>query len=173
MLKLPQPFIQLQSSDDFKLNFESIQQLLIHLLDTPVIDVFHTGGTKQTQYVTEPIVDVLVTVKSLHDITSLDEKRLNYHRIYRLHNGYNKKVMMAQFQDMISLKQIARLHIVEQNNQMLYDYLTVESLLTNDTDVIQTFESFKKAALLEANSIKDYEAQKQKWFQQLVQKHKK
>ena len=74
MLKLPQPFIQLQSSDDFKLNFESIQQLLIHLLDTPVIDVFHIGGTKQTQYVTEPIVDVLVTVKSLHDITSLDEK---------------------------------------------------------------------------------------------------
>lgn len=79
--------------------------------------------------------------------------------------------MMAQFQDMISLKQIARLHIVEQNNQMLYDYLTVESLLTNDTDVIQTFESFKKAALLEANSIKDYEAQN-KMVSTTCSKHK-
>ena len=173
MLKLPQPFIQLQSSDDFKPKFKMIQQLLLELLDSPVIAVYHIGGTKQTHYSTEPIIDVLVTVKSLHDITSLDEKRLNYHQIYRLHNGYHKKIIMAQFQDMVALNQIARLHIVAQNNQMLYDYLTVESLLTNDTDVIQTFESFKKAALLEANSIKDYEAQKQKWFQQLVQKHKK
>ncbi len=172
MLKLPQPFIQLKSTDDFKLNFERIQHLLIHLLDTPVLDVYHIGGTKQTNYSTEPIVDVLVTVKSLHDITSLDEKRLNYHRIYRLHNGYNKKVMMAQFEDMISLKQITRLHILEQNNQMLYDYLTVESLLTNDKNIIQTYDSFKLAALHSSFSIKDYENQKQKWFQQLLNEHK-
>ena len=56
--------------------------------------------------------------------------------------------MMAQFQDMISLKQTARLHIVEQNNQMLYDYLTVESLLTNDTDVIKHLNHLRKLLYL-------------------------
>ncbi|GGI39261.1 GrpB family protein [Mammaliicoccus stepanovicii] len=171
MLKKPQSFIQLQSSDDFKPNYINIQQLLIHLLDTPVQNVYHIGGTKQTYYETEPIVDVLVTVKSLHDITSLDEKRLNYHQIYRLHHQYKKKVMMAQFEDMISLKQIARLHIVEQNSQMLYDYLTVERLLSDHTSIIEAFQSFKCEALSNATSIKIYENSKQQWFEDLISKH--
>ncbi|WP_323703058.1 GrpB family protein [Mammaliicoccus sp. Dog046] len=173
MLKQPQPFIQLQSSDDFKPNFDRIQQLLVDLLDTPVKDVHHIGGTKQTRYATEPIVDVLVTVQSLHDITSLDEKRLNYHRIYRLHHDYKKKVMMAQFQDMVTLKQIARLHIVEENNQMLYDYLTVDTLLTNDIAVIQSFDTFKTDILQTVQSVNEYENQKQQWFLQLLKNHKK
>lgn len=173
MLKQPQPFIQLQSSDDFKPNFDRIQQLLVDLLDTPVKDVYHIGGTKQTRYATEPIVDVLVTVQSLHDITSLDEKRLNYHRIYRLHHDYKKKVMMAQFQDMVTLKQIARLHIVEENNQMLYDYLTVDTLLTNDKEVSQSFDTFKIDILQTVQSVNEYENQKQQWFLQLSKNHKK
>nr|WP_263314018.1 GrpB family protein [Mammaliicoccus sp. Marseille-Q6498] len=172
MLKLPQPFIQLQSSEDFKSNFFKIQQLLTDLLDTPVKDVYHIGGTKQTNYTTEPIVDVLVTVKSLHDITSLDEKRLNYHQIYRLHHAYKKKVIMAQFEDMITLKQIARLHIVEQNSQMIYDYLTVEELLTNHKPTINAFQSFKINALQASNTIREYENHKQQWFEQLIRNQK-
>ena len=38
----------------------------------------HIGGTAHFNYATEPILDILVGVNNLHDITALDEKRLNY-----------------------------------------------------------------------------------------------
>lgn len=172
MLKRPQPFIQLQSTEKFKAKYIKIQQLLVNLLDTPVQDVYHIDGTKQTHYTTEPILDVFVTVRSLHDITSLDEKRLNYHNIYRLYHTYNKKIMMAQFKDMVTLRQIVRMHIVEQNSQMLYDYLTVDELLNHDNLVIDAFQSFKTDAINNIKSVREYENNKQQWFQQLVEKHR-
>lgn len=48
------------------------------LLDSPVKYTQHIGGTRHFNYETEPILDVLVGVDNLHDITALDEKRLNY-----------------------------------------------------------------------------------------------
>lgn len=171
MLKRPQPFIQLQSTKNFKAKYIKIQQLLFSLLNTPIQDVYHIGGTKQPFYTTEPILDVLVTVRSLHDITSLDEKRLNYHNIYRLHHSYKKKIMMGQFKDMITLRQIVRIHIVEQNSQMLYDYLTVDELLNHDNSVIDSFQSFKTNTINNNKSVREYENNKQQWFQQLIEKH--
>ncbi len=44
------------------------------------------------KYSTEPILDILVGVENLHDITSLDEKRLNYVGFYRLHHKYRRKL---------------------------------------------------------------------------------
>src|SRR5699024_6867763 len=117
-------------------------------------------------------LDVLVTVRSLHDITSLDEKRLNYHNIYRLHHSYKKKIMMAQFKDMITLRQIARIHIVEQNSQMLYDYLTVDELLNYDNSVIESFQSFKTNTINKKKSVREYMNNKQKWYKNIYDKNR-
>lgn len=51
---------------------------MFNLLDSPVKYTQHIGGTRHFNYATEPILDVLVGVNNLHDITALDEKRLNY-----------------------------------------------------------------------------------------------
>lgn len=168
MQKYPQPFITLETKEDFADHFKEIRHLLIELLNSPVTDVYHIGGTKQTTYLTEPILNVLVIVNSLHDITSLDEKRLNYHQIYRLHHNYSKKVIMAQFADLKSLKQIVRLHIVEQDSQMLYDYLSMEQLLATDDTTIQLFNQFKTNLCNRKNNIKAYEEYKQQWFEQIL-----
>ncbi|MEJ7535293.1 GrpB family protein, partial [Staphylococcus hominis] len=74
--------------------------------------------TSHFNYVTEPILDILVGVDNLHDITALDEKRLNYEGFYRLHHSYKKKVIMAQFNNLIDLKQIARLHIIQKDSNL-------------------------------------------------------
>ena len=78
---------------------------------------------------------------------------------------------MAQFKDMITLRQIVRIHIVEQNSQMLYDYLTVDELLNHDNSVIDSFQSFKTNTINNNKSVREYENNKQQWFQQLIEKH--
>ncbi|WP_369964814.1 GrpB family protein [Mammaliicoccus lentus] len=80
-------------------------------------------------------------------------------------------MMMAQFKDMITLRQIVRIHIVEQNSQMLYDYLTVDELLNHDNTVIDSFQSFKTNTINNNKSVREYENNKQQWFQQLIEKH--
>src|SRR5699024_11169803 len=156
--------------------FVRFAPLLISLLffsftDSLPADIYTLSLHDALPISTEPILDVLVTVRSLHDITSLDEKRLNYHNIYRLHHSYKKKIMMAQFKDMITLRQIVRIHIVEQNSQMLYDYLTVDELLNHDNSVIDSFQSFKINTINNNKSVREYENNKQQWFQQLIEKH--
>ncbi|WP_460413964.1 GrpB family protein, partial [Staphylococcus aureus] len=46
------------------------RQLLFNLLDSPVKYTKHIGGTHHFKYSTEPILDILVGVENLHDITS-------------------------------------------------------------------------------------------------------
>ncbi|WP_210617696.1 hypothetical protein [Mammaliicoccus lentus] len=64
--------------------------------------------------------------------------------------------MVPQFKDMITLRQIVRLHIVEQNSQMLYDYLTVDELLNYDNSVIDSFQSFKTNTINNNKNVREY-----------------
>ncbi|PTF23256.1 GrpB family protein, partial [Staphylococcus cohnii] len=105
-----QPFINEDIQQTFIKQYQMLRHKLLTLLNTPVKTTHHIGGTSHFNYPTEPILDVLVGVNDLHDITALDEKRLNYEGFYRLHHPYHKKVVMAQFNNLIDLKQIARLH---------------------------------------------------------------
>lgn len=110
-----QPFINSDLTNCFQSQYTEIESLLFNLLDSPVKYTKHIGGTHHFKYSTEPILDILVGVENLHDITSLDEKRLNYVGFYRLHHKYNKKVMMAKFNNFHELKQQVRLHIIQMN----------------------------------------------------------
>lgn len=73
-----QPFINSDLTNCFQSQYTEIESLLFNLLDSPVKYTKHIGGTHHFKYSTEPILDILVGVENLHDITSLDEKRLNY-----------------------------------------------------------------------------------------------
>lgn len=69
-----QNFIIEDKNIDFAQQYETLSTTLFNLLDTPVKSTHHIGGTKHFNYPTEPILDILVGVDNLHDITSLDEK---------------------------------------------------------------------------------------------------
>ena len=85
-----QPFINEDIHQTFIKQYQMLRHKLLSLLDTPVKTTHHIGGTSHFNYPTEPILDVLVGVNNLHDITALDEKRLNYEGFYRLYNDYLK-----------------------------------------------------------------------------------
>ncbi|MDU3212584.1 MAG: GrpB family protein [Staphylococcus epidermidis] len=87
-----QPFIKNESVKQFTYEYNKVKDVLFTILDSPIKYTQHIGGTCHFNYQTEPILDILVGVNNLHDITSLDEKRLNYAGFYRLHHSYKKKV---------------------------------------------------------------------------------
>lgn len=162
-----QSFINHTTVNDYHQLYEDTKSLLFNLLDSPVKFTQHIGGTKHFSYPTEPILDVLVGVNNLHDITSLDEKRLNYVGFYRLHHPYKKKVMMAKFNNMIDLKQIIRLHIIQIDTPLFTQYLSVDQALSTQYQVAQTFSNRKSEIITLNPTIRYYETQKQKFFDNL------
>lgn len=162
-----QPLITASNNPDFKRQYKEIQAVLFNLLDSPVKSTYHIGGTSHFNYPTEPVLDILVGVNNLHDITALDEKRLNYEGFYRLHHSYKKKVIMAKFNNLIELKQIVRLHILQQDSDLFEQYLTVNDYLSNDQDVAMSFAQRKQEILNNVETIRAYENQKQQVFSTL------
>lgn len=163
-----QNFIIEDKTIDFAKQFEKLSTALFNLLDTPVKSTHHIGGTKHFNYPTEPILDILVGVNNLHDITSLDEKRLNYAGFYRLHHPYKKKVVMAQFNNLIDLKQTARLHIIQKDSPLYDDYLLTTKYLENNPSIAQAFGEDKQNLANHTPIIRAYENQKQHLFSKLL-----
>ncbi|MCD8878033.1 GrpB family protein [Staphylococcus kloosii] len=162
-----QPLITASNNPDFKRQYKEIQAVLFNLLDSPVKSTYHIGGTSHFNYPTEPVLDILVGVNNLHDITALDEKRLNYEGFYRLHHSYKKKVIMAKFNNLIELKQVVRLHILQQDSDLFEQYLTVNDYLSNDQNVAMSFAQRKQEILNNVETIRAYENQKQQVFSTL------
>ncbi|MBF7022719.1 GrpB family protein [Staphylococcus kloosii] len=162
-----QPLITASNNPDFKRQYKEIQAVLFNLLDSPVKSTYHIGGTSHFNYPTEPVLDILVGVNNLHDITASDEKRLNYEGFYRLHHSYKKKVIMAKFNNLIELKQVVRLHILQQDSDIFEQYLTVNDYQSNDQNVAMSFSQRKQEILNNVETIRAYENQKQQVFSTL------
>lgn len=147
-------------TEQYRKKFEEINKMLSTLLDTPTIKTLHIGSTSVDGALTSGIIDILVVVKSLHAMTTLDEKRLNLQHFYRLHHPYQKKCVYAQFSDLQSLTEVVRLHIVEEDSKKLNHYLTGQAILIEQ---IQAFNQYKKDLNHEI-SVKEYENKKSEWF---------
>ena len=147
--------------------YNKVKDVLFTILDSPIKYTQHIGGTCHFNYQTEPILDILVGVNNLHDITSLDEKRLNYAGFYRLHHSYKKKVVMARFNNLSELKQEVRLHIIQMETSLFKQYQTVNHLLHNDKAIAEWFASKKNEIVQHAKKIREYESQKQNLFEKL------
>lgn len=171
MYSKTQPLIKdRQALQNYQHQFQELSDLLLGLLNTPVKTVHHIGGTAHFNYPTEPILDLLVGVTNLHDITALDEKRLNYAGFYRLHHRYKKKVVMAQFNNLKELKQIVRLHILQIESDQYDHYLTMQEALTQNPEVQTEFAEAKQHLHAQSETIRDYEAGKTALFEKLSRK---
>ncbi|MDT0740013.1 GrpB family protein [Staphylococcus chromogenes] len=166
MYRHVQPFTVKPETSHFEQEYATYREILFNLIDTPIKTTQHIGGTKHFNYPTEPILDILVGVDNLHDITSLDEKRLNYAGFYRIHQPMLKKVLMAKFNDLIELKQTVRLHIIQRNTDIFHQYVEIDELLSNDTIAIQDFTHFKQS--IKNLSIREYETRKANYFKKLL-----
>ncbi|WP_414043758.1 GrpB family protein [Macrococcus animalis] len=144
----------------YKRKFQHVNTMLITLLDTPILKTQHIGSTAIEGALTSGIIDVLVIVESLHAMTTLDEKRLNLQHFYRLHHAYNKKCVYAKFDNLQSLNETVRLHIIEEHSKKLNKYIEGQHMLEAN---YEAFNVYKKAINHDV-SVKEYENLKSNWF---------
>lgn len=169
MYQYVQPFVRDKQIETYEQQYLNVRSCLFNLLDSPVKSTTHIGGTKHFNYPTEPILDILVGVDNLHDITALDEKRLNYEGFYRLHHKYHKKVVMAQFNNLIDLKQQVRLHIIQNNTELFEQYQQIDALLSHHAEAIALFSQYKQSLSKASTTIREYETNKATIFTKLRQ----
>ncbi len=81
------------------LNFRDEIKKIQEIPKMPNCEFIHIGATSTRRLYGEKILDILVVVENLHEITTFDEKRLNninYHRI--AHNGTKGIIKYADLQ---------------------------------------------------------------------------
>lgn len=140
--------------------FERIHTMLVTLLDTPIIKTVHIGSTAVEGALTSGIIDVLVIVKSLHAMTTLDEKRLNLQHFYRMHHPYDKKCVYAKFDNLKTLNETVRLHIIEENSKKLNKYIEGQHILTAHYEAFNAYKNEMNHDI----SVIEYENLKSEWF---------
>lgn len=124
----------------------------------PKCEFLHIGATSTTQTLGEKIVDILVVVENLHEITTFDEKRLNnigYHRI--AHNGIKGVIKYARIIDYLTMSYDVVLNVVQRDTEVHKDFIKVREVFNNE-DLKNDYNSFKKK--YKDLSFKDYSAQK-------------
>ena len=124
----------------------------------PKCEFLHIGVTSTTQVLGEKIVDMLVVVENLHEITTFDEKRLNnigYHRI--AHNGIKGVIKYARIIDYLTMSYDVVLNVVQRDTEIHKDFIKVREVFNNE-DFKNDYNSFKKNN--RELSFKDYSVQK-------------
>lgn len=124
----------------------------------PKCEFLHIGATSNTQVLGEKIVDILVVVENLHEITTFDEKRLNnigYHRI--AHNGIKGVIKYARIIDYLTMSYDVVLNVVQRDTEIHKDFIKVREVFNNE-DFKNDYNSFKKNN--RELSFKDYSVQK-------------
>ena len=99
----------------------------------PKCEFIHIGATSTTDVIGEKIVDILVVVENLHEITTFDEKRLNnisYHRI--AHNGIKGVIKYARLTDYFSMSYDVILYVVQRGTEIHNDFLKLKKVFEKE-----------------------------------------
>ena len=111
----------------------------------PKCEFIHIGATSTTNVIGEKIVDILVVVENLHEITTFDEKRLNnisYHRI--AHNGTKGVIKYAKIIDYLTMSYDVVLNVVQRDTEIHKDFIKIKEIF-NDEVLKNEYNSFKNS----------------------------
>ena len=111
----------------------------------PKCEFIHIGATSTTNVIGEKIVDILVVVENLHEITTFDEKRLNnisYHRI--AHNGTKGVIKYARIIDYLTMSYDVVLNVVQRDTEIHKDFIKIKEIF-NDEVLKNEYNSFKNS----------------------------
>ena len=124
----------------------------------PKCEFIHIGATSTTDVIGEKIVDILVVVENLHEITTFDEKRLNnisYHRI--AHNGTKGVIKYARITDYLTMSYDVVLNVVQRDTEIHKEFIKIKEIF-NDEVLKNEYNSFKNNN--KELSFKDYSTKK-------------
>ena len=134
----------------------------------PKCEFLHIGATSNTQVLGEKIVDILVVVENLHEITTFDEKRLNnisYHRI--AHNGIKGVIKYARLTDYFSMSYDVILYVVQRGTEIHNDFLKLKKVFEKE-ELKAEYNEFK--LINKEYMFKDYSNKKLEFINKMLKK---
>ena len=134
----------------------------------PKCEFLHIGATSNTQVLGEEIVDILVVVENLHEITTFDEKRLNnisYHRI--AHNGTKGVIKYARLTDYFSMNYDVILYVVQRGTEIHNDFLKLKKVFEKE-ELKAEYNEFK--LINKEYTFKDYSNKKLEFINKMLKK---
>ena len=137
----------------------------------PKCDFIHIGATSKEGVLGEKIIDILVVVDNLHEITTFDEKRLNninYHRI--AHNGIKGIIKYARLTDYFTMSYDVILYMVQRDTEIHQDFLKFREVF-NDSNLIEEYNEFKNSFI--ESSFKDYSHNKIEFINKMIKRIEK
>ena len=137
----------------------------------PDCEFTHIGATSKEGLYGEKILDILVVVENLHEITTFDEKRLNninYHRI--AHNGIKGIIKYARLTDYFSMSYDVVLYIVQRGTDIHQDFLKFKEVFNNE-NLIKEYNKFKSENC--DSSYKKYSLNKLEFINKMIKRIEK
>lgn len=125
----------------------------------PCCEFVHIGATSLLNACGEGIVDILVVVENLHEITTFDEKRLNnigYHRI--AHTSLKGVIKYARITNYSTMDYDVVLYVVQRSTEVYEDFLCFDELYKTNTEVQKEYYEFKLSNA--TDSFKQYSKRK-------------
>ncbi|MGX7111731.1 GrpB family protein [Gemella cuniculi] len=136
----------------------------------PECEFTHIGATSMKNVFGEDIVDILVVVENLHEITTFDEKRLNninYHRI--AHNGIKGVIKYARITDYFNMSYDIALYVVQRETDIHKDFLNSKEIFL-DNELKKIYNEFKNNSI--EYSFKEYSKRKLEFINKMLKRIK-
>ena len=163
--------IKIEEIADNKMFIETFLEEIKKIQEIPKMpkcEFLHIGATSNTQVLGEKIVDILVVVENLHEITTFDEKRLNnisYHRI--AHNGTKGVIKYARLTDYFSMNYDVILYVVQRGTEIHNDFLKLKKVFEKE-ELKAEYNEFK--LINKEYTFKDYSNKKLEFINKMLKK---
>ncbi|MBF0714230.1 GrpB family protein [Gemella sp. GH3] len=156
------------SNKEFQKIFYSEIKNIKSIPKLPDCEFIHIGSTAFQNSIGEKIVDILVVVDNLHDITTFDEKRLNnihYHRVAHNNKGL---VSYCKIVDFNKMNYNTKLFIVQRNSNVHNNFIKFNNLLRENKNIFNKYQDFKITNYKKKANIKIYNQIKNDFIQKII-----
>ena len=168
--------VEIKNIDNNKKYKEIFSDEIKKIMDIPKMpkcEFFHIGSTSRENSIGELVVDILVVVDNLHEITTFDEKRLNnilYHRV--AHDKVKGVIKYARFIDYYELSYDVLLYVVQRDTLVYNQFIEFEKLINSDRNIAEQYNIFK--AKYKGNNFiyNDYLIEKTRFIQGVLKRMK-
>ena len=127
----------------------------------PKCEFIHIGATSREGLYGETILDILVVVENLHEITIFDEKRLN---------GIKGIIKYARLTDYFTMSYDVILYIVQRGTDIHQDFLRFKEVF-NNKNLIEEYNKFKSENC--ESSYKEYSLNKIEFINKMIKRIEK
>ena len=124
-------------ADDYKKE----EKLLKEVLGDKIIEIHHIGSTSIPGLKAKPVIDILIVIKSLNDISEIEEILKNYDYENRGRQGVSDRYFFAKGSEDARTHYI---HFVEPNSNTYYNQVYFKKYLIEHPEYIKKYCDLKQ-----------------------------